>query len=276
MKERRRDSGTITTAAARPPRVLVPELAAFRPSEEILLPKEERAHVRSRRLRDGDEVVALDGKGFRARARLTRRGSAVAVLAFEESSGLPSPSSSSVQAVLPGEPSLRVAVLLACAEPARVEWAIEKGTECGAAAFVLLKAARSQRAHVAALEARLARLCRLAAEATKQCDRTIVPPVEGPETTEDFLRREESRGGARRLVLLADRSGARLDEARSSSQLASVNRSVVVAIGPEGGFAPPEISLFEGFGALRVSLGPRILRLETAVVAALTLLVGAR
>jgi 16S rRNA (uracil1498-N3)-methyltransferase len=48
---------------------------------------------------------------------------------------------------------------------------------------------------------------------------------------------------------------------------------VLLAIGPEGGFSPREISLFEENGALLVSLGPRILRLETAVVAALTLLV---
>src|SRR5664280_2412298 len=115
-------------AVARPPRVLVPELAAHRalPEEDgILLRREERDHVRSRRLRDGDEVVVLDGNGLRARGTLTRSGTAVTHLSFEESSSSPS--------LLPGEPANSVTVLLACAEPARVEWAIEKGTECGAA-----------------------------------------------------------------------------------------------------------------------------------------------
>ncbi|MFI5180304.1 MAG: RsmE family RNA methyltransferase [Thermoanaerobaculia bacterium] len=263
-------------AAARPPRVLVPELAAYRgSSEEILLRKEETAHVRSRRLREGDEVVALDGKGERARACLTRSGTALKVLSFEEDPGLLSPSSSAFFASLPGEPDLRVTVLLACAEPARVEWAIEKGTECGAAGFVLLSTARSQKAHVTALEARLSRLSRIAAEATKQCDRTIVPGIEGPEEIEEFLRGEEGRRHARRPFLLTDPWGAPLVETISSASFSSsLAGGVAVAVGPEGGFTPAEISLFEGFGALRVSLGPRILRLETAVVAALTLLVG--
>ena len=90
-------------------------------------------------------------------------------------------------------------VALACAEPARIEWAVEKGTECGAAGFALLACERSQKGHVTALSspARLERLRRIAVEATKQCDRTIVPFVEGPKSTEDFLRRVK-RGEADR------------------------------------------------------------------------------
>jgi 16S rRNA (uracil1498-N3)-methyltransferase len=279
MTERRKGSTGASPGERRPPRVIVPDLTTFRESsDEILLRKEERVHVRSRRLRDGDEVVALDGIGARARACLTRGGTAVRLLAFEEDPGLspslpgpPNPSGASLR----GEPALRVTVLLACAEPSRVEWAIEKGTECGAAGFVLVEAERSQRPHVIALRKRLSRLSRIAAEATKQCDRTIVPPVEGPEEIEDFLGRKEDRPEPRQPVLLADPSGARLDEILSSSSLfPSGARGAVVVIGPEGGFTPAELSLLEESGALRVSLGPRILRVETAVVAALTLLVG--
>jgi len=83
-----------------------------------------------------------------------------------------------------------------------VEWAIEKGTECGAAGFILIDAERSQRAHVAALAKRVARLVRIAEEATKQCDRTIVPFVEGPRSTEEFL------GGVRGETLLVADPGA--------------------------------------------------------------------
>ena len=261
----------------RPPRVLVPDMSANREGEEIPLRKEESTHLRARRLRDGDEVIALDGKGVWARAAVARRGTAVVLLTFEGKPGLGSPSRPSSLASLPGEPSLRVTILLGCAEPARVEWAVEKGTECGAAAFVLLETARSQRAHVAALRTRLPRLSRIAAEATKQCDRTIVPGVEGPGKIGVFLQGEEIRGDPRRRLLLADSSGAPLEDRISSSSFSTaLARGVAVAIGPEGGFTPAEISLFEESGALRVSLGPRILRLETAVVAALTLLVAGR
>jgi 16S rRNA (uracil1498-N3)-methyltransferase len=247
-------------APARPPRVLVPDLAEYQARSEehqkISLKVEEREHVRSRRLRDGDEVVALDGKGARAAAVLVRGGAAIALLPSKKAFA----SSSSSSLSLPGEPANRVVVALACAEPARVEWAIEKGTECGAAGFVLLDAERSQRAHVAALAKRIPRLVRIAEEATKQCDRTLVPFVEGPRSPGDFLSRVRGE-----RVLVADAGGAPL--------AGPFPGAAVAAIGPEGGFAPPEISLFEENSSLFFSLGPRILRLETAVVVALARLV---
>jgi 16S rRNA (uracil1498-N3)-methyltransferase len=218
---------------------------------------EEREHVRSRRLRDGDEVVAIDGKGARVWAVLARGGTAIALLPSKKVFS----SSSSSPPFLPGESANRVVVALACAEPARVEWAIEKGTECGAAGFVLLDAERSQRAHVAALGKRLPRLVRIAEEATKQCDRTIVPFVEGPKSTEDFL------GKVRGETLVV------LDPAAPRAGGGAVAGAVVVAIGPEGGFAPSEISSFAEKSPVFLSLGPRILRLETAVVVALARLV---
>ncbi len=194
--------------------------------------------------------------GLRARAKLTRGGTAIGLLSFE------APSSSS--SFLPGEPAKRVTVALACAEPARVEWAVEKGTECGAAGFVLLACERSQKAHVAALSSpsRLARLRRIAVEATKQCDRTLVPFVEGPESTGEFLKRVRGR----EAFFVLDPSGS--TAARPASQ-----GDLVVAIGPEGGFAPTEISSFAERSPVFLSLGPRILRLETAVVASLARLV---
>ena len=117
----------------------MPDLADQRGTSEehreILLRKEERDHVRSRRLRDGDEVVALDGKGARAQGRTREGRRSDRPLTFEEDLLF---LFLFVSSSLPGEPANRVVVALACAEPARVEWAIEKGTECGAAGFVLL------------------------------------------------------------------------------------------------------------------------------------------
>lgn len=247
-------------ALSRPPRVYVPDLEEHRGSseeKEILLGREERNHVRSRRLRDGDEVVALDGRGLRLRANLTRGASALVLLPFKEISS---------SSLLPGEPPNRVTVALACAEPARIDWAIEKGTECGAAGFALLACERSQKAHVLALSspARLERLRRIAVESTKQCDRTIVPFVEGPRSTGEFLR--GLRGGR---LIVADPGGVAI---ASFAPLLGAEETVI-AIGPEGGFTPAEVLLFEEKGALRTSLGARILRLETAVVVALAKLV---
>ncbi|HRY43118.1 MAG TPA: RsmE family RNA methyltransferase [Thermoanaerobaculia bacterium] len=228
-----------------PPRVLVP-LAPLEPGREVTLPEEEVRHLRVSRVGPGEELVLLDGRGTRAAAHLSASGRAA-----------------SVTALLPprGEPARRVTVLLGVGEPARVEWAVEKGTECGAAAFVLVAAARSQRAHVAAAAARIERLRRIAAEAVKQCDRSVVPEVGAPAPLAGLL-------DGRRGRLLVARPGA---APLPAEQLPAGD--LAVAIGPEGGFDDVEERLLDAAGAVPVGLGGRVLRLETAVVAALVRLV---
>lgn len=228
-----------------PPRVLVPG-ARLVPGETVTLPGEEARHLRVSRVGSGEEVVLLDGTGGRAAAALSASGREAVV-----------------REALParGEPRLRVSLLLGVGEPARVEWAVEKGTECGAARFVLVAAARSQRAHVAAASARIERLRRIAAEAVKQCGRTFVPRVEPPRPLAEAI--SLARG-----TLLVARPGA-VPLAGGAAR----GEEVSVAIGPEGGFDPAEEALLDGAGAVPVGLGSRVLRLETAVVAVLSRLV---
>jgi len=228
-----------------PPRVLVPGVS-LAPGREVVLPEEEARHLRVSRVVPGEELVLLDGRGGRASARLAASGRVA-----------------TVTALLPprGEPARRVTVLLGVGEPARVEWAVEKGTECGAAAFVLVAASRSQRAHVAAAAARVERLRRIAAEAVKQCDRSVVPAVASPAPLAGLL---DGRHGG---LLVARPGAAPLTPDRLPAG------DLAVAIGPEGGFDETEERLLAAAGAVPVGLGGRILRLETAVVAALVRLV---
>lgn len=226
-----------------PPRLLVPGPLPV-PGARLALPDEERRHARSQRLRDGDEVTLLDGTGGRARATLADSGAVAVVGVLEEPRG---------------EPSRAVTVLLAAAEPGRVEWALEKGTECGATAFVLCVAARSQRSHVTALAGRLPRLRRVVAEAAKQCDRTLVPSVTG------MLDLPAALAGAPRPLFVASPGAPPPAEEEWAGGS--------IAIGPEGGFTPSEEEAFREAGARFVGLGNRILRLETAVAVALARLV---
>jgi 16S rRNA (uracil1498-N3)-methyltransferase len=228
-----------------PPRVLVPGIP-LEPGREVALTDEEARHLRVSRVGPGEEVVLLDGRGVRATAHLSASGRAASV------TGLLPPR---------GEPVRRVTVLLGVGELARVEWAVEKGTECGAAAFLLVAAARSQRAHVAAAAARVGRLRRIAAEAVKQCDRSVVPDVAAPEALAGLLAGRHGR-------LLVARPGA--SPVRADALPAG---DLAVAIGPEGGFDDAEERLLDAAGAVPFGLGGRILRLETAVVAALVRLV---
>lgn len=226
------------------PRVLVPG-AMLEAGARVPLPEAEARHLRVSRVAPGGELVLLDGVGARAAAVLEASGRGAVV-----------------RELLPvrGEPLGEATVLLGLGDLPRVEWAVEKGTECGAAAFVLVSAARSQRAHVAAAAARLERLRRIAAEAAKQCDRTRVPPVTGPLPLSEALGTVEGR-------LLVARPGA------PPLPPAPAAGAVAVAIGPEGGFDSAEERLLDGAGAVPFGLGTRVLRLETAVVAALARLV---
>ena len=230
-----------------PPRVLVPGVP-LEPGREVALPDEEARHLRVSRVGPGEELVLLDGRGVRASARLSASGRAAAV------TGLLPPR---------GEPARRVAVLLGVGETARGGGAVEEGTEGGASAFGLVAAARSQRAHVAAAAARIERLRRIAVEAVKQCDRSAVPAVTAPEPLAGLLDGRHGR-------LLVARPGASpLPPDRLPAG------GLAVAIGPEGGFDDAEERLLDAAGAVPLGLGGRILRLETAVVAALVRLVDA-
>jgi 16S rRNA (uracil1498-N3)-methyltransferase len=210
-----------------------------------VLPDAEARHLRVSRVGPGEDVVLLDGSGARAQACLSTDGREAVVTGL-----LPAR----------GEPARRVTVLLGVGELARVEWAVEKGTECGAARFVLVAAARSQRAHVAASSAKLERLRRIAAEAAKQSDRSVVPSVLAPQSLAVAL-------GSCTGILFVARPGAPRLAAGASGP------DVAVAVGPEGGFDAAEERLLDEAGAVPFGLGGRILRLETAVVAALVRLV---
>ncbi|MBK8599023.1 MAG: 16S rRNA (uracil(1498)-N(3))-methyltransferase [Holophagales bacterium] len=228
-----------------PPRVLVPG-ARLVAGERVMLPDAESRHLRVTRVRPGEEIVLLDGAGVRAEALLSGDGREAVVQGLSGTHG---------------EPSRRVTVLLGVGELARVEWAVEKGTECGAARFVLVAAARSQRPHVVAVAAKLDRLRRIAAEAVKQCDRSVVPWVLAPQSLAAAL-------GLCVGPLFVARPGAPRLAAAAAPGL-----EAAVAVGPEGGFDAGEELLLDGAGAVPFGLGSRILRLETAVVAALVRLV---
>ncbi len=216
--------------------------AAFAPGETVVLAPEEVRHVRVRRLMDGVLVEVLDGRGQVGRGPLGGGGTTVLVESAESNVG---------------EPAARWTVALAVSESDRVEWAVEKGTECGAAAFLLWIAIRSQPSCVRSLQGRLPRLARVAVEAVKQCGRSVVPLVEGPVLFGDLVARKPSLVAVPGAPRWTPGNGFRADAGG------------LIVIGPEGGLTGEERRALEATGALSFGLGPRVLRLETAVVASL-------
>jgi 16S rRNA (uracil1498-N3)-methyltransferase len=140
----------------------------------------------------------------------------------------------------------------------RMEWAIEKCTELGVARIVPLIAARTE-AHLAtAAEKRVERWRRIAKQASEQSRRTSPPEIADPIKFKDFVAAIEGS----RVVL------SEVEQEISLRDAIIQGDSLILAFGPEGGWKEQELAAFASAGWKSASLGPTILRAETAVIAA--------
>jgi 16S rRNA (uracil1498-N3)-methyltransferase len=171
-------------------------------------------------------------------------------------------------AELDADPALPVTLVMAVYKFDRMEWAIEKATELGVAAIAPVVARRTEKHLAEAAEKRAERWRRIAREASQQARRSDVPLIHEPV---DLAMRVRAVSTAARIVLAEQERtttlryaiGEAIDGAKAEMP------ALEIAIGPEGGWAPSEEALFDANGWRAVSLGPRIVRAETAAIAAL-------
>ena len=149
-----------------------------------------------------------------------------------------------------------------------MEWAIEKATELGVAAIAPVIARRTEKHLAQAAEKRAERWRRIAHEAAQQSRRSDVPLIHDPVS---LALRVQAASQATRIVLAEQERTTTLRNALEEAVAAAQAEmpALEIAIGPEGGWAPEEEALFDANGWRAVSLGPRILRAETAAIAAL-------
>ncbi len=224
------------------------------PGENVRLPEDEAVHARRvLRLHPGDRVQLIDGAGALFEAELTEVGEAVTARVLEKLDGATAPVALTLYQGLPKFDKL--------------EFIAQKAAELGARRLVPVKMRRCV-VKLTAEEGRKKqeRLDRIAREAMKQCGRAdrleILEPVGFSEAVAMF--REEDM----MLMPWEEARGRRIRDEHGSNPGA---RSVGLLIGPEGGIAPEEAMAAEAAGAKSVTLGPRILRAETAAVAAMAL-----
>lgn len=211
-------------------------------AERVLPPGEGRHASRSLRLRAGDRVVLFDGRGREAQAEVVRiEGTRVVVRAGEV------------------REAGRSGLVIASAVPkgARLDWMIEKLTELGVSEF---RPVRFRRSVVSIAANRRGRLERVSAAAAKQCGRADLLRIAGEISVDE----------------LAASLGSRtcLTSPEAAEPLGPGGADLVI-IGPEGGLTADEEARLTAAGATGVRLGDRILRIETAAVAAAAI-VGAR
>ncbi len=174
-------------------------------------------------------------------------------------------------AEIEAEPALPVTLVMAVYKFDHMEWAIEKATELGVAAVAPVIARRTEKHLAQAAEKRAERWRRIAHEAAQQSRRCDVPQIHDPVS---LAARVGTAPSAMRLVLAEQERSTTLRYALEEAVAAAGDEmpTLEIAIGPEGGWAPGEEALFDANGWKAVSLGPRILRAETATIAALAVI----
>jgi 16S rRNA (uracil1498-N3)-methyltransferase len=194
------------------------------------------------RLKEGAQVLVFDGISGEWVARISEASKKRMILVVDQLSRPPE-----------SIPDLWLA--FAPVKRAQTDWLVEKATELGASRLlpVITRRTIAERVRVERLES-------IAIEAAEQCGRTRVPQVVEPVQLARFI---EELDPARHLYF-ADESGG-------ESLLSAFREGpAAILVGPEGGFTSEERAFIRASGACAISLGPRILRAETAALAALS------
>jgi 16S rRNA (uracil1498-N3)-methyltransferase len=225
------------------------------------LPAELLHHLRVRRISEGEVIPIFDGQGQIASATLVRLGSKSGELAIAKA-----------QQDIQSEVPYGITLAQGLAGGDKMDWVIEKAVETGATAIAPLQCERSvikltRNSDAERAQKRLLHWRAITQAACEQCERTVLPLVEPIQTIEDYLNKA-SDDDIKATIKLVFCTGDHPSLAKTIAPLSAQN--LILLIGPEGGLTPEEIGLATKAGFQAVSLGKRILRTETAGIAAIS------
>ena len=203
------------------------------------------------RLKTGDRISLLDGFGNTYSADIASVSTdTVTAKILDKKSNV-------------NEPRLKLTLASCLPKSDRMELIVQKCTELGISEILLVQSERTiARPDEDRQGKRLARLCRIATESTEQCGRSIAPKIRG---TLDFAQLIEIVPKYDlTIVAWEEEDGVSLRNALTDKN--SIDSALVV-IGPEGGLTQREVESLKSAGAISVSLGPRLLRTDTAAIA---------
>jgi len=208
------------------------------------------------RMKAGDSVVLFDGTGQEYTARIEKITRGKVRLSFEESR----PSRA--------ESPARITVAQGFLKDRKMDMLIRQLTELGISRWIPFLADRSvARPNVERLKKRMDRWRKIADEALKQCRRARSPRMETAADFKAMLKMADA--SALKLIFWEEETAAFAGDGRAAAE--TDQQELFLVIGPEGGFTADEINLARQAGFQPLSLGPRILRAETAAVAAAAL-----
>lgn len=215
------------------------------------------------RLHPGDHILVLDNSGWEWQVELTR-------ISKDRVEG-----HTQGKSLARGEPRTKITLYQGILKGNRFEFALQKGTEVGIVEFVPVVSERCVIADVEAVEKKLARWQRIVLEAAEQARRGRLPVIQQAMLFATACERARLSGGLSILPWEEATAGLKL-LLRGGDQAGEATArpfSINLFIGPEGGFTADEVDLARSYGIHPVTLGPRILRAETAgLVAAAVIL----
>jgi 16S rRNA (uracil1498-N3)-methyltransferase len=207
------------------------------------------------RLKPGDALVLFDGAGAEYAATVLRAGKRDVTVAVRE------------RKTVSRESPLAVTLAQSVSSGERMDYTIQKAVELGVAAIQPLATSRSiVRLSAERAGRRAGHWQAVAVQACEQCGRNRVPSVAALLPLDRWLAQLPAAGDGARRLLLTPRADTRLRD------LERALHSVILLAGPEGGYTQEEEAAARHGGFVPVSLGPRVLRTETAAVAALAAL----
>ncbi len=226
----------------------------LRSNTQIELDANAARHAQALRLREGDPVVLFNGKGGEYLGKITFSGRKASVLLethFSENRCPPS----------------RVTIAQAMLSSEKMDWVVQKATELGVAQIIPFSATRSNIKLDAIRGAKkLAHWQAVAQAACEQCGMNQVPLITETLSLARLIQ-ETQTTHIHRLTLAIG-----TNKLLHSQPKPALTESTLVVIGPEGDFTPEELTLLDAANFTPVSMGPRILRTETAGLAALAML----
>lgn len=200
------------------------------------------------RSQPGDEIIVCDGRGRVVRARLSAIGGkqvqAEIIELLHDLSELP----------------IRVTIGQGLPKGEKMEWILQKGTELGGFAFFPFSSERTiVKLDAKKEEKKLDRWRKIVKEAAEQSHRGVLPKIFSPLPFKQVVA--DAKQYTRSVIAYEKEQSTSLHQVLEEL---SPGDSLLVLIGPEGGFSGDEVSFAQGAGILPVTLGPRILRAETA------------
>lgn len=226
-------------------------------SGQVILPSEAAHQIYSvLRLHPGQRLVVLDNQGDEYTIELEEVSQRTAAGKIVE------------QQPTLGEPACRLALYLCLAQRGKFEWMLQKCTETGASTFIPVISSRSLVQDLAETNKKAARWEKILQEAAEQSGRGRIPALKPAISLSQAVR----QGQGKRIILWEQEHSANLRQALAN--LSPENSpEISILVGPEGGFSKEEVQLAEKADWQAVSLGRRILRMETAALVATALVI---